>query len=53
MDRKVPVDKKAIPEGTDGYSGMLRGEDARTSESREARAKQQGRKKNSGRQGRG
>lgn len=45
MDRKVPVDKKAIPEGTDGYSGMLRGEDARTSESREARAKQQGRKK--------
>lgn len=52
MDRKVPVDKKAIPEGTGGYSGILRGEDARISESREARAKQQGRE-NSGRQDRG
>lgn len=50
MDRKVPVDKKAIPEGTGGYSDVLRGEDGRTSESREAKAKLQGRG-NRGRQG--
>lgn len=50
MDRKVPVDKTAIPEGTGGYGSMLRGADGRTSEGREARVKQQGRR-NSGRQG--
>lgn len=44
MDQNVPLGEKAIPEGTGGYSGPLGGRlgKAKASESRKARAKQQG-----------